>query len=280
MSLGIEYAKNVEADLLLATDPDCDRVGVAVKSPDGEYILFSGNETGILLLDYICARRIENGTMPENPVFIKSIVTTDMAERIAAHYGVTTINVLTGFKYIGEQISILESKGMLDSYIFGFEESYGYLSGGYVRDKDAVAGTFLISEMFAYYKTMGISLLDKLNELYSTYGYTLNTLHSYTYEGPQGVETMQKIMHSFRHGIEQVSGYKVVKCLDYELGIEGLPKSNVIKYILEENCSIVIRPSGTEPKMKVYISVCAKDKTTAGDIEKILVTDIEKYVQL
>ena len=171
MALGMEYAQKYNADLLLATDPDCDRVGIAVKNQAGEYVLLSGNETGMLLLDYICSRRQAMGTMPEDPVLVKTIVTIDMADRIAAHYGVRTVNVLTGFKFIGEQIGMLEARGKADSYIFGFEESYGYLSGSYVRDKDAVDGAFLICEMFAYYQTQGISLLEKLEELYQTYGF-------------------------------------------------------------------------------------------------------------
>lgn len=201
MSLGMEYAKKNNADLLLATDPDCDRVGIAIKTQKGDYRLLTGNETGMLLLDYICKKRIENGTMPQDPVFIKTIVTIDMAERIAADYGVHTINVLTGFKFIGEQIGFLEQQGKKNSYIFGMEESYGYLSGGYVRDKDAVNGAFLICEMFAYYKTKGISLFDKLEEQYKKYGYCLNTLHFYEFEGSAGFEKMQKIMQTFRDEI-------------------------------------------------------------------------------
>ena len=228
MALGIEYAKKNNADLLLATDPDCDRVGIAVKDNAGEYVLLSGNQTGCLLLDYICSRRTENHTMPANPVMVKTIVTTDLGQQIAMHYGVKTINVLTGFKFIGEQIGRLEAEGTPESYIFGFEESYGYLSGSYVRDKDAVDGAFLICEMFAYYKTKGISLLDKLNELYNTYGYCLNTLHSYEFEGASGFDKMQNIMASFRGDIKEFAGMKIETCLDYNLGIDNLPKSDVL----------------------------------------------------
>jgi phosphoglucomutase len=177
MELGIEYAKKNNADLLLATDPDCDRVGIAVKNTQGEYVLLSGNETGMLLLDYICSRRTQMKTMPEDPVTVKTIVTIDMAERIAAKYGVKTINVLTGFKFIGEQIGFLEKQGKEDSYIFGMEESYGYLSGSYVRDKDGVNAAFLICEMFTYYASQGIGLFEKLNELYAEYGYCLILIH-------------------------------------------------------------------------------------------------------
>lgn len=277
MALGIEYARKHNADLLLATDPDCDRVGVAVKDAAGDYVLLSGNETGMLLLDYICARRTASGTMPKNPVMIKTIVTIDMAERIAESYGVRTINVLTGFKYIGEQIGLLESQGKETDYIFGFEESYGYLSGTYVRDKDAVNGAFLICEMFAYYKSQGIGLWDKLQELYAKYGYCLNTLHSYTFEGEAGFRKMQGIMRDLRNGISTIGGRKVLKCLDYLQGLDALPKSDVLKFLLEGDCSVVIRPSGTEPKMKAYISVNAEDLERAEVGEKEIVEDLNRF---
>ncbi len=273
MALGIEYARKYDADLLLATDPDCDRVGIAVKDKNGKHILMSGNEVGMLLLDYICSRRIAMGTMPQDPVMIKTIVTIDMAERIAAHYGVRTINVLTGFKFIGEQIGLLEEQGRQDSYIFGFEESYGYLSGSYVRDKDAVNGAFLICEMFAYYASQGISLLEKLEELYRTYGYCLNTLHSYEFDGAVGFEKMQEIMKKFRKEVSAFAGKKVIKCLDYSQGLDGLPKSDVLKYLLEDNCSVVVRPSGTEPKLKTYISVSAESMEQAELVEEKIVKE-------
>lgn len=276
MELGIEYAKKNNADLLLATDPDCDRVGIAVKNTQGEYVLLSGNETGMLLLDYICSRRTQMKTMPEDPVAVKTIVTIDMAERIAAKYGVKTINVLTGFKFIGEQIGFLEKQGKEDSYIFGMEESYGYLSGSYVRDKDGVNAAFLICEMFAYYASRGIGLFEKLNELYEEYGYCLNTLHSYTFEGSAGFEKMQNIMASFRKSITEFAGKKVLKCLDYSRGIDGLPKSDVLKFFLEDNCSIVVRPSGTEPKLKAYISVSAATKEEAQVVEGELARAVEE----
>lgn len=267
MALGIEYAKERDADLLLATDPDCDRVGIAVKDEQGNHVLLSGNETGMLLLDYICSRRRTNGTMPEYPVMIKTIVTIDMAERIAAHYGVETKNVLTGFKFIGEQIGLLEQAGQERRYIFGFEESYGYLSGSYVRDKDGVDAAFLICEMFAYYKAQGIGLWQKLEELYQTYGYCLNTLHSFVFEGAAGFRKMKDIMASLRRGVESIGDKKVLKCLDYSEGLDGLPKSDVLKFILEDHCSAVVRPSGTEPKMKVYLSVSAENMEKASEIE-------------
>lgn len=279
MALGMDYAKKCNADLLLATDPDADRVGIAVKNADGEYVLLSGNQTGCLLLDYICARRIANGTMPTDPVMVKTIVTMDLGEQIATSYGVKTINVLTGFKFIGEQIGYLEEKGKEDSYIFGFEESYGYLSGSYVRDKDAVDGAYLICEMFAYYKTQGISLLEKLDEIYAKFGYCLNTLHSYEFEGAAGFDKMQNIMKSFRGEITEFAGKKVNTCLDYKEGIDGLPKSDVLKFLLEDNCSVVVRPSGTEPKLKFYISVSASDEAEAAELEEKITKELEEFLK-
>ncbi len=302
MALGMEYARRENADLLLATDPDCDRVGIAVKDERGEYRLLSGNETGILLLDYIASLRKKNGSMPENPVMVKTIVTMDMAERIAEHYGIKTVNVLTGFKFIGEHIGRLESEGREDDYIFGFEESYGYLSGGYVRDKDAVDGAFLICEMFSYYKTKGISLLDKLSELYREYGYCLNTLHSFQFEGSAGFEKMQRIMQQFRmdsyeaklqgasvpedkpgqHQAEALESFgckKIEKLLDYKPGLEGLPKSDVLKYLLSDHCSVVIRPSGTEPKLKAYISISAESREEAEAVEEKITSELKERMK-
>ena len=277
MSLGMEYAKKCNADLLLATDPDCDRVGIAVKDKNGEYVLLSGNETGILLLDYICSRRTALGTMPADPVMVKTIVTMDMAERVAADYGVATRNVLTGFKFIGEQIGLLEQQGKEDSYIFGFEESYGYLTGSYVRDKDGVNGATMICEMFAYYASQGIGLLDKLNEIFDRYGYCLNTLHSYEFDGASGFARMQSIMSEFHKGIEMIGGRKVIAVLDYSKGLDGLPKSDVLKYLLEGGCSVVVRPSGTEPKLKTYISVSADTSKAAAELEAVIVNDLQRY---
>ena len=277
IALGMEYARRCNADLLLATDPDCDRVGIAVKDDKGEFTLLSGNETGLLLLDYICSQRKKHGKMPADPVMVKTIVTMDLAERIAADYGVRTLNVLTGFKYIGEQIGLLESRGKADSYIFGFEESYGYLSGSYVRDKDGVDGAFLICEMFGYYAARGISLWEKLGRLYQKYGYCLNTLHSYEFDGSAGFRKMQALMASFRADVTvgtTLGGKKVQKVLDYSAGLDGLPKADVLKYLLEGNCSVVVRPSGTEPKLKTYISVCASTREEAQTLE----TEIAKQL--
>lgn len=285
MALGMEYARKCNADLLLATDPDCDRVGIAVKDDCGEYVLLSGNETGLLLLDYICSQRAKHHKMPEDPVMIKTIVTMDLAERIAADYGVRTINVLTGFKYIGEQIGFLEQAGKTDSFIFGFEESYGYLSGSYVRDKDAVNGAFLICEMFSYYAAHGISIWEKLQELFSRYGYCLNTLHSYEFDGPAGFKKMKNIMKRFHEEVgpgkklASFGGKSILKVLDCSQGLDGLPKSDVLKYLLEDNCSAVIRPSGTEPKLKVYISISAKTKAEAQEVERKVLGDMERVVE-
>lgn len=275
MELGLQYCQKTGADLLLATDPDADRCGIAVKTEAGEYQLLSGNEVGLLMLDYICSQRIKHNKMPENPVFIKTIVTMDLAEKIAAHYGVETQNVLTGFKFIGENIGKLEKDGRANDYICGFEESYGYLTGSYVRDKDAVNAAFIICEMFAFYKTRGISLLNKLNELYKNYGYCLNTLHSYEFPGSSGMQKMAEIMAGFHEGLNEVGGKKVIRTEDYSVGLNGLPKSDVLKFFTDCG-SIVIRPSGTEPKLKTYISVTAEDKQAAEIIEKKIITDIEK----
>ena len=277
MALGMEYAKKYNADLLLATDPDCDRVGIAAF--DGkEYRLFTGNETGILLTDYICSQRTKHKKMPDSPIIVKTIVTTDLADRIAESYGVRPINVLTGFKYIGEQIALLEEKGMESSYLLGFEESYGYLSGTYVRDKDAVNASFLICEMFAYYKTRGISLIDKLNEIYAKFGYCLNTLHSYQFEGSAGFAKMQDIMKMLRGDVKAFGGYSVTKTLDYLEGLDGLPKADVIKYLLDCG-SVVIRPSGTEPKLKAYITVTAKTEAMSRETEQTIKADLDKILK-
>ena len=277
MALGMEYAKKCNADLLLATDPDCDRVGIAVKNKAGEYELLTGNQVGLLLLDYICSQRQKHGKMPEDPVMVKTIVTMDLGERIATYYGVRTANVLTGFKFIGEQIGKLEQAGKAESFIFGFEESYGYLTGSYVRDKDGVDGAYIICEMFSYYATRGVSLLEKLNELHQIYGYCMNTLHSYAFEGSSGFAKMQAIMQAFRGEAKTFGGKRVVKLLDYAEGLDGLPKSDVLKFLLEGNCSLVVRPSGTEPKLKIYVSVNAEDQNEAEKVETGIVKSAESY---
>ncbi len=278
MALGMEYAKKEKADLLIATDPDCDRVGIAVRNKDGEYVLLSGNETGILLLDYICAQRIKHHKMPSEPVVVKTIVSTDLADSICRHYDVSVRNVLTGFKFIGEQIGLLEKDNRADSYIFGFEESYGYLSGTYVRDKDGVDGAFMICEMFAYYKTQGVSLLDKLDELYRTYGYQINSLQSYEFDGSSGFKKMQDIMANFRNNpLADINGIKVDRCLDYSQGLDGLPKSDVLKFYLKDKSSVVIRPSGTEPKLKTYVSTLKKTKDESIKANKELADSLKVF---
>lgn len=295
MALGMEYAKKCSADLLLATDPDCDRVGIAVPNREGEYVLLSGNETGLLLLNYICSMRQAAGTMPEHPVFVKTIVTMDMAARIAADYGVKTVDVLTGFKFIGDQIARLEAEGRENDYILGFEESYGYLSGSYVRDKDAVDGAFLICEMAAYYRSKGMGLLEVLEGLYEKYGFCLNTLHSYEFEGMEGFEKMKGIMnrlHTMASRIAEgeavcIGGRKTEAVEDYLSGtisradkttepIAGLPSSDVLKFRLAGNASVVVRPSGTEPKLKLYISVSAEDKGKAQAEEEKITAQMEE----
>lgn len=272
MELGLKYCEKTGADLLLATDPDCDRCGIAVKSNEG-YQLLTGNEVGLLLLDYICSQRQKHGRMPEQPVFVKTIVTMDLAEKIADHYGVETVNVLTGFKFIGEVIGRLEAQGRAKDYICGFEESYGYLTGTYVRDKDAVNAAFMICEMFAFYKTRDVSLIQKLQEIYATYGYCLNTLHSFEFDGFAGMQKMAEIMAEYHKGIEYIAGQKVEKTEDYSVGLNDLPKSDVLKYYLESG-SVVVRPSGTEPKLKTYISVTAKNHQEAELIEKQINDDL------
>ena len=278
-TLALQMQKELGADLCVGTDPDCDRCGTAVRGADGEYVLLSGNEMGLLLLDFVCAMRSASGTMPADPLFIKTIVTTDLAERIAASYGVKTMNVLTGFKFIGEQIGLLEEKGEEDRYVFGFEESYGYLSGTYVRDKDAVDAAFLIAEMFAYYKSRGISLQQKLDELYAACGHELNSLRSYEFEGSAGFKKMQDIMAAFRGDVKAVGGKAVLQIRDYAAGLDGLPKSDVIKFILADDCSVVVRPSGTEPKLKCYVSVTAKDRAEAVAVVEAIYSDLAHYME-
>lgn len=279
MSLGMEYAKKVHADLLLATDPDCDRVGIAVVNPKGEYQLLSGNETGLLLLDYICSQKMKHAAMPEHPVLVKTIVTTDLAEKIADKYGVQTVNVLTGFKFIGEQIGLLEKEGRKSDYIFGFEESYGYLSGTYVRDKDGVNASVLICEMFAFYKTKGVNLLDKLKELYAEHGYCMNQLHTYRFQGEEGMHRMENIMEQLRNGAFSLKTGTIKEVLDYKTGIGNLPKSNVIKMVLENGSTLVVRPSGTEPKLKIYTSILGSDQESVKQVDEEIVRSIEKLFE-
>ena len=262
---GLELAKKDGADLMLATDPDADRVGIAMKCPDGSYELVTGNEMGVLLLDYIAAGRKEKGTMPQNPVAVMSIVSTPLADKVAAHYGVELRHVLTGFKWIGDQIARLEKDGEEDRFIFGFEESYGYLAGSYVRDKDAVIASMLICEMAAYYRSIGSSIKQRLEEIYKEYGRYFNQVDAFSFPGLSGMDKMAGIMENFRKNPpKNFAGKKVVKIVDYaEPEKTGLPKANVLIYTLDDGATIVVRPSGTEPKIKTYFTTLGKDLAEA-----------------
>ena len=277
LEVGLRWAKKTNSDLLLATDPDCDRCGTAVKTADG-YRLISGNEMGVLLLDFICKMRIAAGTMPEKPIAVKTIVTTPMAARVAEHYGVELIDVLTGFKFIGEQLGFLENKGEAGRYIFGFEESYGYLSGSFVRDKDAVNASLIICEMFAYYKALGKSLADVLDELYAEYGLFDSRLLSYTFEGSTGFAKMQSIMKRFRESPPAaIAGKAVEKIIDYKLDETGLPKSDVIRFILSDGSEGIVRPSGTEPKLKVYLTTVT-EQSQANSLMSVMCGDFDNLI--
>ncbi len=287
LAKGLELCKTVKPDLLLATDPDCDRVGIAVPDPDGNYVLFSGNEVGAMLLKYICQERTALGTMPKNPVAVKTIVTTDICKKIAAEYNVELREVLTGFKFIGEQIGFLEKEGQDDRYIFGFEESYGYLAGSYVRDKDAVVGSMLICEMAAFYRTKGISLLQAREDMYKKYGNYLHSQKSFQCEGASGMERMKEIMTDLRADPPKaIGGLKVVDIADYlaseETNLETgaktvltLPKSDVIAFKLEQGASVIIRPSGTEPKIKAYYTTIGDTRADAEAQEEKLIEDFK-----
>ncbi len=272
LHLGLELAKKSGADLMLATDPDADRVGIAIRCPDGSYELVSGNEVGVLLLDYIAAGRIETGTMPKNAVAVKSLVSTPLADAVAAHYGVEMRNVLTGFKWIGDQIANLEAAGEVDRFIFGFEESYGYLAGPYVRDKDAIIGSMLICEMAAYYRSIGSSIKERLEAIYAQYGRYLNKVDSFEFPGLSGMDKMSGIMNDLRNAPPaEIAGYKVVKVTDYLKPEEtGLPAANVLIYGLEGGATVVVRPSGTEPKIKTYFTTLGKDLAEAEAQKNIL----------
>jgi phosphoglucomutase len=262
---GLELAKETGADLMLATDPDADRVGIAMKCPDGSYELVSGNEMGVLLLDYIASSRIENGTMPKNAVAVKSLVSTPLANEVAKHYDVELRETLTGFKWIGDQIARLEADGEVDRFIFGFEESYGYLAGPYVRDKDAVVASMLICEMAAYYRSIGSSIKEHLEEIYKQYGRFLNEIDSFSFPGLSGMDTMSGIMDSLRKNpLTEIAGTKVAEFIDYEdTASTGLPKSNVLRFNLENGETVIVRPSGTEPKIKIYYTTKGADLAEA-----------------
>ena len=265
LEAGLKLAEKCDADLMLATDPDADRVGIAMKCPDGSYELVSGNEMGVLLLDYICAGRIENGTMPKDPVAVMSLVSTPLADAVAKNYGVELRKVLTGFKWIGDQILHLEEAGQEERFIFGFEESYGYLSGSYVRDKDAVVASMLICEMAAYYRSIGSSIKARLEEIYAKYGRYYNKIDSFEFPGLSGMDKMAGIMQGLRDNPPaEFAGLKVTKAVDYKKTEEtGLPSANVLIYTLEDGATIVVRPSGTEPKIKAYFTTLGKDLAEA-----------------
>lgn len=291
LEIGLKYCNEVKPDLLLATDPDCDRVGIAVPDGNGGYALFSGNEVGAMLLEYICSQRIKKGTMPKDPVAVKTIVTTDIVNSIGKEYGVKIIDVLTGFKFIGEQIGILEAKGEEDRYVFGFEESYGYLSGGYVRDKDAVNASMLICEMAAYYRTQGITLIQARENMYKKYGVFYQTLYSFTFEGASGMKHMEEIMTQLRNDHPTaIGGLKVERFEDYKAGTAKdiatgkiteltLPKSNVLAFYLENGCKAIVRPSGTEPKIKTYLTAKAPTHDEAKVIEQKLYADFTQSMK-
>ena len=274
---GLELAEKTGADLMLATDPDADRVGIAMKCPDGSYELVTGNEMGVLLLDYICAGRIEQGTMPAKPVAVKSIVSTPLANAVAEHYGAELRETLTGFKWIGDQIAQLEAAGEVDRFIFGFEESYGYLAGPYVRDKDAVIGSMLICEMAAYYRSIGSSIKQRLEEIYKEYGRYLNKVDSFEFPGLSGMDKMAGIMNELRtNPPKDFAGKKVVKVMDYTKPEEtGLPAANVLIYSLDDGSTVVVRPSGTEPKIKAYYTTLGKDLAEAEAEKEKLAAALE-----
>ena len=279
MEKGLALCRRVKPDLLLGTDPDCDRMGVAVPEGD-DYRLITGNEMGVLLLDYICRRRLEKGTMPEKPVAVTTIVSTDMADAVASDYSVELRRVLTGFKFIGEQIAILEAAGEIDRYIFGFEESYGYLSGGHVRDKDAVNASMLCCEMTAWYKAKGMTLAQAMDALYETYGFYRNDLASFTFEGAEGMRKMASIMEALRSNPPKaLDSNAVTKVVDYQTGVDGLPKSNVLEF-QTASAKALVRPSGTEPKVKLYLSARASNMDEAAQAnQRILAELTDRYLK-
>lgn len=278
----IKMAENIKADLLLATDPDCDRVGIAVRNTDGKYQLMSGNEVGVMLLNYLLSQKKEQGTLSESSIAVKSFVSTDLAEAVAKKYNCTFKNLLTGFKYIGELITQLEAEGKADNFVMGFEESYGYLAGTHARDKDAVVASMLICEMASYYKVQGKSLIDVMNNLYDEFGYYLNSVSNYAFEGASGMEKMAEIMDTLRtNPPKEIGGYTVTRVDDYKASTSTdvasgnveeitLPKSNVLAYALTDGNKLIVRPSGTEPKIKAYVTAVGKDRQSAEKIaEKI-----------
>lgn len=289
--LGLEMNKNIGADLLLATDPDCDRVGIAVPDKTGELVLMSGNEVGAMLLNYILSQKKEKGILPETAIAVKSFVSTDIAEVIAKKFNCTFKNLLTGFKYIGELITNLEEQGRADDFVMGFEESYGYLAGTHARDKDAVVASMLICEMAAFYKTQGMNLVDVMNSLYDEFGYYSNVVESYTFEGAAGMEKMASIMDGLRSNPpKEIAAMPVVSISDYKTSTVtytdsspseriDLPKSNVLAFSLENGNKVIVRPSGTEPKIKAYITAIGTDRKSADELAGVMVNAAGKFME-
>lgn len=288
--IGLEMNKNIGADILLATDPDCDRVGIAVPDKSGELVLMSGNEVGAMLLNYILSQRSEKGTLPESAIAVKSFVSTDIAQVIAEKYNCSFKNLLTGFKYIGELITNLEEEGRADDFIMGFEESYGYLAGTHARDKDAVVASMLICEMAAFYKTKGMNLVDVMNSLYDEFGYYNNSVQSYTFEGAAGMEKMADIMDTLRKNppktisdlsVTAVSDYKTSKTVfsDGSEEVIDLPKSNVLAFALENANKVIVRPSGTEPKIKAYITAIGDSKESSAELCEKLIAAANEFMK-
>ena len=287
---GLEMAKEEPCDLLLATDPDCDRVGIAVNAGD-EYKLMTGNEVGVLLAEYLLSRRKELSLLPKNPVVVKSFVTTSLVDAVARKYGAEVKSLLTGFKYIGEYITMLEAKGEADRFIVGMEESYGYLSGIHARDKDAVVACALICEMAAYYKSKGKSLYEVMEDIYAEHGMYLNALDNYAFKGSSGMVKMGEIMDNLRNCPPQtiagmkvtgISDFKKSEKLDVATGVKSvidLPSSNVLYFELENSCGVIVRPSGTEPKIKIYYTACAKTREEAQEIKNIMSAEMKKYME-
>ena len=265
-TLAMKLGEQVQADILIGTDPDADRMGAVVRNANGEYEILTGNQSGSLLVYYLLSQMKERGTLPTNGAVVKTIVTSELGAAIAKHYGATVFNTLTGFKYIGEKMNQFEQSGEY-TYLFGYEESYGYLAGTYARDKDAVIASMLICEAAAYYKQQGKTLIDVLEELYQQFGYYRESLVSRTLKGKDGLEKIGELMSSFRNDPpQQVAGINVTKLLDYSLGLDGLPKENVLKFLLEDGSWFTLRPSGTEPKIKFYFAVRGESTAHAQDL--------------
>ena len=291
LAKGLELCKTVKPDLLLATDPDCDRVGIAVPDPEGNYVLFSGNEVGAMLLNYLLSQKKEQGTLSKNSIAVKSFVSTDLAEVIAKKYNCTFKNLLTGFKYIGELITNLEEEGRASDFVMGFEESYGYLAGTHARDKDAVVASMLICEMAAYYKTKNMNLVDVMNSLYEEFGYYANVVESYTFEGAAGMDKMASIMDTLRsNSPKEIAGMPVTAVSDYKTSTvtfaDGspsktidLPKSNVLAFDLVNGNKVIVRPSGTEPKIKAYITAIGTNKESAHALADTMVAAAGEFMK-